>query len=438
MNGRSSASATTVPESVAPALAAESQPTASFPAPAITNLPPAIRALAYRDFRNIWLGAMTSSTGSWMQTVAQSWLVFTMTGSAFWLGLDGFLAMAPSMMFSLIGGVVADRVDRRKLLLFSQYSQMTYAFILATLVFTGNVQVWHILVLSFLTGTSQSFGGPAYMSLLPTLVAKQDIPNAVAFNAIQFNMARVIGPALAGLALYKFGSAMCFLLNGISFLAVIFSIYTIKPRTVGSQDAKGSILDGLRQGLSFVANTKVIWQLCVLAFSVAFLAIGMSTLLPVFTRTIFHGDEAVYSHLMSCVGLGAVAGAFVVALLSQLLHRGKRMLLGQVFCGLFIVLFAQAQTLSLSYFILFFGSMSMVTVFAVMSALVQNALPDEVRGRAISIYMLHFQAGMSLGGLTAGGLAQWLTPVLTLTINGALLSVVGIVLLLTRSKVSEL
>ena len=189
-------------------------------------------ALTYRDFRVMWFGAFTSTIGTWMQKVAQSWLVLTITGSssAFFLGLDSFLGELPILLLTLVGGVVADRYDRRRLLLTSQYIQMTAAFTLAALVYWDVVRIWHVLALSVVTGLAQAFGGPAYQSLLPSLVGKNDVPNAIAFNSIQFNLARVIGPLLAGAALAAFGMVACFGLNGLSFLAVIAAILSLHVR----------------------------------------------------------------------------------------------------------------------------------------------------------------------------------------------------------------
>src|ERR687898_503288 len=179
-------------------------------------------ALTYRDFRVLWTGAFTSTIGTWMQKVAQNWLVLTIAGpsSAFFLGLDSFVGEVPILLFTLIGGVVADRRNRRHLLVMSQCVQMAVAFTLAALVFTGTIHIWLILTLSFITGIAQAFGGPAYQSLIPSLIDKKDLPNAIALNSIQFNLARVIGPALAGAALTAFGMVACFGLNGVSFLFV--------------------------------------------------------------------------------------------------------------------------------------------------------------------------------------------------------------------------
>src|SRR5215510_1118643 len=193
------------------------------------------QALTYPEFRVLWCGAFVSTVGTWMQKVAQSWLVFTLTGSALLLGFDSFLGELPILLFSLIGGVVADRMDRRRLLLTSQYLQMTFALTLAALIYFDKVSVWQILLLSFLTGTAQSFGGPAYQSLIPMLVKKRDIPNAIALNSIQFNLARIIGPIVAGLAFSGLGAAACFLLNGVSFLAVISSLSSFKSRAIPSE-----------------------------------------------------------------------------------------------------------------------------------------------------------------------------------------------------------
>src|SRR6478609_1454942 len=175
----------------------------------------------------MWFGACTSSIGTWMQKLAQSWLVYDISGSAFYLGLDAFLGEIPIMLFSLVGGVFADRTSRRKLLIISQVIQMTCAFLLAALVYFGMRNIWPIMVLSFTVGVAQSFGGPAYSALVPSLVEAEDLPNAIALNSIQFNLARVIGPVLGGLALKNLGATWCFGLNAASFVAVIISLYMI-------------------------------------------------------------------------------------------------------------------------------------------------------------------------------------------------------------------
>src|SRR5947209_1582270 len=208
-------------------------------------------ALHYRDFRLLWIGAFTSTCGTFMQALAQGWLVYTITGSAFLLGLDGFLATGPMLLFSLFGGVIADRIPRRKVMIISQWAQMIFAFVLALLIFTKTVKIWHILVMSFLTGSAQSFSGPAYASLLPLLVRREDVPNAVAMNSMQFNLARVIGPALGGVVFALFGAAACFLFNGVSFLAVIAAYMVMKMPALKAAPARRSVFEEMKEGFAF-------------------------------------------------------------------------------------------------------------------------------------------------------------------------------------------
>ena len=209
------------------------------------------KAFQYRDFRLLWLGSCTSSIGTWMQKLAQSWLVLQISGSPFLLGLDAFLGEIPIFLFSLVGGVVADRMDRRHILLGSQFVQMGCAFTLTALIVTDVVEVWHILTLSFVAGLAQSFGGPASQALIPSLVKSEDLSNAIALNSIQFNLARVIGPMLGGLALTKLGAAWCFGLNGLSFVAVITCLFMLRVR-FNPEPTGESILGSMKQGISFI------------------------------------------------------------------------------------------------------------------------------------------------------------------------------------------
>src|SRR5437588_8417372 len=209
------------------------------------------KAFHYRDFRLMWFGACTSSIGTWMQIVAQGWLIYRLSHSAFLLALDQFLAGIPIFLLSLIGGVVADRTERRKILLISQYIQMACAGVLTLLVATEVVRVWQILSLSFVAGVAQSFGGPAYQALIPTLVDREDMPNAIALNSIQFNLAVTVGPALGGQALDKLGEAWCFGLNAISFLAPIVTLLMVHARFQPVKAAE-SIFKSLGQGIRFL------------------------------------------------------------------------------------------------------------------------------------------------------------------------------------------
>jgi predicted MFS family arabinose efflux permease len=396
-------------------------------------------ALTYRDFRVLWSGAFTSSIGTWMQKVAQSWLVLTIAGpsSAFFLGLDSFLGEAPILLFTLVGGVVADRRDRRQLLLMSQYVQMTTAFTLAALVYWDVVRIWHILTLSVITGMAQAFGGPAHQSLVPSLVDKEHLPNAIALNSIQFNLARVIGPLIAGAVLTAFGIAACFALNGISFLAVIVALLSLHIIHTPSTNRR-RMHEELRGGLSYVKHQPGLIGLTVLAFVTTFLATPLLTFLPLFAQNVFGGGVGQYTRLMACAGAGAVTGALVVAWLGKFKGMGKAVLVLQAMLGILVVLFATTRLIWINAVLLFGGGVCMVMVFALLSSLVQLIAPNEMRGRVMSIYMVAFRGGMPLGSL-AGGYAATLTSApAVLTVNGVLLSLAAAWFLLKREGVRNL
>jgi predicted MFS family arabinose efflux permease len=396
-------------------------------------------ALTYRDFRVLWFGAFTSTIGTWMQKVAQNWLVLTITGSssAFFLGLDSFLGELPILLFTLIGGVVADRRDRRQLLLTSQYVQMTAAFALAALVYFDAVRIWHVLALSVMTGMAQAFGGPAYQSLLPSLVEREHVPNAIAFNSIQFNLARVIGPLLAGATLAAFGMVACFGLNGVSFLAVIAAIMSLHVRHI-PPSTTSRMRQELKSGLAFVRHNQGLIGLCVLGFATTFLGNPLLTFLPVFTKDVFGGDVNEYTYLMAAAGGGAVTGALVVAWLGRFLHMGRALLVVQFVFGLLIVAFALLRAFWINAVVLFAAGACMVMVFALLSSLVQLNAPDQMRGRVMSIYMVAFRGGMPVGSLAAGWIANTTSAPAVLMVNGAVLLAVAVWFLINSHGVREL
>lgn len=399
------------------------------------------RALTYRDYRLLWLGAFTSTTGTWMQTVAQSWLVFSLTGSAFLLGVDGFLAAAPMLFFSLFGGVLADRIEKRRVMLVSQVLQMTFAFALAALVAFGRVEIWHVFVLSFLTGTAQAFSGPAYVSLLPTLVRKEDVPNAVALNSMQFNLARVIGPVIAGFAFVGLGAAACFALNGLSFVAVIVALLMMSagslaasPRTAGGT----SVLEEMREGFAFVAHHGSLSQLCLLGFVGTFLGGPIVTMLPVVARDVFAQGPRTYSLLLAAYGIGSVVGAVVTASVSDGVRKGRLALGMQIAFALFLLLFALSSWLPASLVLAFLAGASVVGAISMYSSLVQLTTTDAMRGRVMSIFMLAFRGGMPLGALVSGYVAQTVSVQAALAGNAIVLAVIAGGFMATRSRVKEI
>ena len=385
-------------------------------------------ALTHRNFRLLWAGALTSSIGTWMQKVAQAWLIVTMSGSssAFYLGLDSFAGEAPILLFTVIGGVIADRRDRRHMMLLSQCVQMTVAFILAALVYFGKIQIWMVVSLSFISGCGQAFGGPAYQSLIPTLVGKEHLPNAVALNSIQFNLARVIGPVVAGAALAAVGMVACFGLNGVSFLFVIAAILALRDVHIPPV-ATESIVDQMKGGLRYVKNSRNLIAVTSLGFIVAFLGFPLLTLLPVITKDVFHRDVAFYTRLMTLAGSGAVTGALIVAYIGKHRHIGRVLLICLALFGVATTLFSLSRTPMLSGLILFVGGSLLVMCTSLTTSLAQLLAPGELRGRVVSIYMVAFRGGSPLGGLASGWLVTQVgSAPKVLMFNGVALTIVAL------------
>jgi predicted MFS family arabinose efflux permease len=361
------------------------------------------RAFHYRDFRLMWIGACASTIGTFVQQFAQSWLVYDLTKDPFYLGLDLFLGQLPIIMFSLFGGVFADRLDRRKMLLASQYIQMTCAFLLALLFALHVVKVWHILTLSFVVGLGQSFGGPAYSALLPTLVDSKDLSNAIAMNSIQFNLARILGPTIGGLAYTTLGATWCFTLNGISFLAVIASLFMIKVNFVPSK-SKEAVLTSMKHGISFIRQRDGMSALVVLAFCTTLFGFSLNGFLPVFVRNIFHKGPETYTLLLVCSGAGSICGALLVATSEKMKGQGRLTLFVLVALGFITAGFALSRWLPLSCLLMFLAGTALMASAASMVSLAQLITTDDMRGRVMSVYNLAFRAGMPLGGLILGKL----------------------------------
>ena len=320
-------------------------------------------------------------------------------------------------------------MNRRNLLLISQYVQMTTALILTLLVLLKVVHVWHILCLSFIVGVAQAFGGPAYQALLPTLVGKEDIPNAIAMNSIQFNLARVIGPVLAGVAFYKFGAAVCFGLNALSFLAPIAALSFL---------ARGGMVSSLSTerypepptGLKAVTDGKGLRGLVTLGFIGSFCAMPLVTFLPVFAKDVFHRDAKGYSILLAAFGIGAIGGAVGTAWIGNVRRKGLVAVSMQMTFGALMAGFAYSRNPILSYALLALAGASLMVVFAMFMTLVQANVDDRLRGRVVSVYSLAFRGAMPLGNLVAGLVASVATAPRVLMANGLVMLGVGAVVLL--------
>jgi predicted MFS family arabinose efflux permease len=371
----------------------------------------------------MWLGACVSTIGTFVQQFAQSWLVYDLTKDPFYLGLDLFLGQLPIMLFSLVGGVFADRLDRKKMLLSSQYIQMICAFVLAGLFATHAVKVWHILTLSFVVGVGQSFGGPAYSALLPTLVEPEDLANAISMNSIQFNLARIIGPTLGGLAYTVFGATWCFALNGFSYVAVIISLFVIRAQFVAPK-TQMSVLKSMKEGISFIRDREGLTPLVVLAFCTTLFGFSLTGFLPVIVRTIFHRGPGTYELLLVFSGAGSICGALLVAAMERLKGQGRLAVLALFSLGLTTAGFAFSKWLPLSCILIFLAGTAVMASASLMLSLVQLIVVDSMRGRVMSVYNLAFRAGIPLGALIMGKLIPILG--ISVAVAGFGLSLVGV------------
>jgi len=402
-----------------------------------TRVSRTFKAFQYRDFRLMWIGACTSSIGTWMQIVAQGWLIYRLSHSAFLLALDQFLGGIPIFLFSLVGGVIADRMERRRILLGSQYIQLASAGLLTILVATGTVHVWEILFLSLVSGFAQAFGGPAYQALIPGLVDREDMPNAIALNSIQFNLAVTVGPALGGITLARLGEKWCFGLNALSFLAPILALSMISTRFL-PQKTTDSMLSSFKQGIQFVRRQGSMEALILLAFCMTALSMPLRTYFPVFVKDIFHRGPETYGQLLSVMGIGSICGSLAIASLGNFRHKGRVAVTMLIVLGLGITGFALSKSLAVSYLVVLLVGFAMMAVFATVNSLVQLITTDEMRGRVMSVYNFAFRGGMPMGNLLSGWLVPMFSAPLVLGVNGLLLVLLASYFMITRARVTSL
>lgn len=385
-------------------------------------------ALSHPNYRILWFAALASTIGTWMQKYAQGLLVYDLTKSTFYLGLDDFLSQLPILLFMLIGGVIADRNDRRRLLTMSQYVQAFSAFALAVMVWTGHIHVAYIFALSFVSGCGQAFGGPAYQAMIPSLVPKRDLPNAIALNSTQFNLSRVLGPGAGAIVLATIGTAWCFFVNGLSFFIVVVALAALKlPKHVHAIN-RGRVAEELKGGLRYVRDNRLLLTLTVLVTISTFLTMPILTMLPAFANEVLTGagrPETRLSLLMASQGLGAIVGALLVGIIGATNHLGRVLLSVQIGLGLLIAAFALSTSLPLSLVLLFFGGIFFMALFSISFSLVQMTVPDALRGRVVSIYMVALRGGGPLGALFAGALADQFSASRVMAVNGILLALIS-------------
>jgi predicted MFS family arabinose efflux permease len=381
---------------------APATPLAEAAAPRVAGiaLPAFLTALSFRNYRLIWTGAFLSSIGTWTQDVAMAWLIHVRLGDPLYLGLRAFASDAPLLAFMLVGGAVADRVDRRRILMASNLVQMALAATLGVLYAIGHLGIAAILVIAALTGLTQSQSAPTYQSVLTSLVPPRQIPNAVALNSLQFNLSRAIGPAVAGLLLARAGTGACFAVNAISFLAVLVAIWRIQLPP--SPPPRDSLRESLHAGLRFVWRDRLLSRLVFLGASGSLLSFPLITYLPVIAGDVLHTGAEGYSLLLSSYGAGAIVGAVATAHRGHVPGRGRLMLIAVFVYGLAATAAMISRVQAVSMAMLFVAGACLVTAFSTLNSLVQENAPGELKGRILSIYGLAFRSGMPLGSLAAG------------------------------------
>jgi MFS family permease len=367
--------------------------------------PQAVRALRNRNFRLFWSGNFLSNIGTWMQNVAQGWLVISLTNSAFWLGVVGFAGSIPFLFFTLFGGVIADRVDKRRLLVVTQTAMMLLAFLLAGLAYFKMITVWGVAAIAFGNGVAMSMNAPSYQAMVPRLVRREDLTNALALNSAQFNMSRIVGPTLGGYAMVLFGVAGNFFLNGLSFLAVLWALVRIRFPD-DNRSRHESMLSSLRGGFVYLHGQKQMYVLMWMTTVVSFLGIPFLTFIPYFAKVQLQAGESGLGLLMAASGLGAVLGAMTVAVLGHLRHRGVLLTLAGVVFFLAIIGFSYSHNFAFSVCLALLEGYSGITMISCFNVSIQHLSSDEMRGRIMSIYTTSFLGLPPLGALLAGVLSR--------------------------------
>jgi len=371
------------------------------------NLKHMFRALKSKNYRLFFIGQSISLTGTWMQQMAIGWLIYRLTKSPFMLGFVGFLGNIPTFIFTPFAGVLADRMNRHRMLIITQALEMIQALILAALIMTGKVEVWHILALTIFLGIAVAFDSPARHAFIVEMVGKkEDLGNAIALNSLVFNAARLIGPSFAGILVALFGEGICFLFNGLSYIAVIAALLGmhITHRVIVCQDKH--IIHGLREGVNYAFRDKLIRSILLLTGLVSMMGMSYVVLMPVFAKDVLHGDANTLGFLMGSTGLGALVGAFFLASRKGTKGLNEIVFLTTNIFGIALIAFSFSRVLWLSVVILLFIGFGIMVQMSANNTIIQAVVHDDKRGRVMSLFMVAFMGMVPFGCLIAGGLAN--------------------------------
>jgi MFS family permease len=382
-------------------------------------------ALAVDDFRRFWYGSIISNVGSWMQAVAQGWLILQLTDSAFYLGLVGLVRAVPALTITLFGGVLADRVDRRRLLLFTQSSAAFLAIILGFLDLTGLVTVWQILLLAFLSSVVMAIDNPARQALVPDLVGKENIASAVGLNSAAWNSAAIIGPSVAGVLVAAISTAGAFFINGVSYFAVVFALWRIKPRPQVPR-APQSLLQNLTGGLRFMLADRRIWGLIIVLSVPTFLGRPYLQLMPIFASNVLHRGAGGYGFLMAATGLGALIAAVTVGRFGRSKRKGFSLLVITLIFSVTLLGFALSRWFIPSIALLLVVGAAQTLFMAITNTLLQLNVPEEMRGRVMSVYTLIPMGLMPLGAMVMGSVGAVIGVPITVAIGAVIVMIFAV------------
>lgn len=373
-----------------------------------SHIPPNARftALYHRNFTLLWTGLLVSNIGTWMQNVAQAWLVLQITNSPLWLGLLGLSFAIPMIALPLLGGVVVDRVHRIRLLYITQTGMLLNALILAILTWTGVINVWHILITSFIGSVLLAFDNPARQALIPDLVPPRDLLNALSLNSATYNGAALVGPAIAGALLAPLGAGSLFFLNSVSYIAVIIALLFLRGARTHSGGTHRSLGESVTRGLSFALRDPMIRVLLLLSVVASFFGRSYQMLLPAFAQDIFHSGSEGYGILLSSAGAGALIGAFGLAWLREIKKQGALLIASGLVFGFVLVGFAECTTIGVGAGLLLVVGITSTAFGTIIATFLQLLTPDELRGRVMSLYAITLIGVPSLGALISGSVAQ--------------------------------
>lgn len=386
-----------------------------------------LSSLRHRNYQLFFSGQLISLTGTWVQSVAQGWLVYDLTNSKFLLGTVNSIGSLPVLALCLFAGVIADRVSKRNLIMCTQMCAALLAIALATLVKTGVVTIYHIFGFAFLLGIVQAFDIPTRQSFVIEMVGKEDLSNAIALNSVTFNVARILGPAVAGFVIARLGVEMAFFLNGFSFIPVIIGLGMMRVRTVICTEHE-PMAHQLREGFGFVRKHDGIRSLLILTAVVSIFAMPYAVLMPIFARDILHAGPKGLGYLVSSIGAGALIGALILSSLGDFKQKARLLLVGNFTFCVMIVLFSFSRTLPISMTLLVFVGWGMMTNMALTNTLIQTGTPDGLRGRVMSVYVLFFMGMGPIGSLQAGSIAQWLGAPMAIRIGAIACTAASLIL----------